>query len=262
MPTMVSPVRMDEAVDWSSWLERWDRQQAAYMENRERRFSAMFDAVEARGPPTLALDLACGPGSLTSRLLDRFPASRVIAVDYDPVLLRIGRETLARFDRRLSWVEGDLRGDSWSRSLPVGRFDAILSTTALHWLSEEELIRVYGSLPSLLRPGGVFLNGDHLRYEPDQPGLDEIARSESAARRARRKAAGDVETWDDWWKRLSAEPGLREQFAERARRFPETHHREENLSTATHERALRSAGFREVGTIWQEFDDRVLMALL
>jgi SAM-dependent methyltransferase len=252
---------MDEAVDWNSWLERWDRQQSSYMEDRERRFSVMFDALQAIGPPTLALDLACGPGSLSSRLLDRFPGSRVVAVDYDPVLLRIGKETLARFDRRMSWVEGDLRGDSWTRSLPSGRFDAILSTTALHWLSEEELTRLYRSLPGLLRPGGVFLNGDHLRYEADQTGLDAVARSASAARRARRTASGGAESWDDWWKRLSAEPGLREQFAERGRRFPGSHHREENLSTSTHERALRSAGFTEVGTIWQEFDDRVLMAI-
>lgn len=41
-----------------------------------------------------AVDLACGPGSLSQRLLDRFPRVRCIAIDLDPVLLAVGRGAL------------------------------------------------------------------------------------------------------------------------------------------------------------------------
>src|SRR5690348_7671456 len=75
------------------WINRWDAQQQLYMPDREERFTALIDAVEAgtgRDDP-LVLDLGCGPGSLAVRLLHRIPGARVIAIDSDPLLLTLGR---------------------------------------------------------------------------------------------------------------------------------------------------------------------------
>ncbi len=42
----------------------------------------MFDAIEVLvSEQSLALDLACGSGSISQRLLDRFPSARCVAVD-------------------------------------------------------------------------------------------------------------------------------------------------------------------------------------
>jgi hypothetical protein len=41
-------------MNWESWQQRWDLQQQAYLPDREERFAAMLDAVEA----------ACGPRPL------------------------------------------------------------------------------------------------------------------------------------------------------------------------------------------------------
>ncbi|MEV4259564.1 methyltransferase domain-containing protein, partial [Spirillospora sp. NPDC049652] len=74
------------------WITRWDRQQEGYLPDREERFTALIDAVEAAGrPDPLVLDLGCGPGSLSARLLDRLPDATVVAVDTDPLLLALGR---------------------------------------------------------------------------------------------------------------------------------------------------------------------------
>ena len=75
------------------WIARWEVQQQGYLPDREDRFTALIDAVEeatGRRDP-LVLDLGCGPGSLSVRLLDRMPAARVVAIDTDPVLLALGR---------------------------------------------------------------------------------------------------------------------------------------------------------------------------
>jgi trans-aconitate methyltransferase len=203
----------ERAVDWVGWLDRWDRQQSFYMEFRERRFSVMFDVLEALGTPELrVIDLACGPGSLSQRVLRRFPNARTVSVDFDPVLLRIGREALAPLAGRIEWVEADLRDDGWPARLPAGRVDAVLSTTALHWLSREELLRLYQRLPALLKPGGVFLNGDHISYEEDQPTLSRLSGSVGKARRRREVTGTAPEEWDTWWKHLEGEPALREEF--------------------------------------------------
>ena len=37
-------------VDWHSWLRRWDVQQTGYLPDREARFTAMFDVLEALLP--------------------------------------------------------------------------------------------------------------------------------------------------------------------------------------------------------------------
>ena len=43
-----------------------------------------------------------------------------------------------------------------------GDFDAVISATALHWLSPEHLAELYRRLASVVCSGGVFLNADHV----------------------------------------------------------------------------------------------------
>ena len=62
-------------MDWQRWMTSWDRQQEGYLPDREERFSTMLDVVDAtRGSAPYVLDLACGLGSITDRVLERFPA--------------------------------------------------------------------------------------------------------------------------------------------------------------------------------------------
>src|SRR4051794_24066002 len=83
-----------------TWIARWDAQQEGYVPDREERFTAMIDAVEAAAgrPDPLVLDLGCGPGSLAGRILDRIPGATVVAIDADPLLLSLGRAVHAGRD--------------------------------------------------------------------------------------------------------------------------------------------------------------------
>src|SRR5436853_3286462 len=111
-------------------MQRWDNQQSGYLPHREQRFMAMFDVLEALLPERfVALDLACGPGSLSQRLLSRFPQARCVAVDIDPVLLLLGQQVLGDMQGRLRWVEADLSEPSWPSRLGEEHVDAVVSTT-------------------------------------------------------------------------------------------------------------------------------------
>jgi trans-aconitate methyltransferase len=117
-----------------SWIDRWDRQQEVYMADREERFTALIDAVEtaAGRPDPLVIDLGCGPGSLSVRLLDRLPAATVVAVDADPVTLSLGRAAHAGRPG-LRFADVDLRAPGWESGLglePGQLADAVVSTTA------------------------------------------------------------------------------------------------------------------------------------
>ena len=258
-------------VDWADWLRRWDAQQSLHMStSREERFEVMLDALDATvvadtNGETVALDLACGPGAISQRLLARFLRARSFAVDLDPVLLAIGRGALGTLDGRLTWCDDNLNDPGWADRLAErlgGRqLDAVLSSTALHWLAPGTLARVYRELGQLMRPGGVFLNADHMAYAPDRPTIRELALGARERRRLAVQAEGPAEDWERWWQAIEAEPALAELFAERERRFAWRDRGWANAGFDFHVGALRDAGFREADAIWQRLDNRVLMAV-
>ncbi|MGE3273122.1 MAG: trans-aconitate 2-methyltransferase [Chloroflexota bacterium] len=253
-------------VDWSGWLSRWDAQQSLHMNGREERFDAMLEAVEATvGTDIVVLDIACGPGAISQRLLTRMPGAKAFAVDLDPVLLAIGQGALGTFDGRLTWMQENLNDSAWAERLAeklAGRpLDAVLSSTALHWVSPGILARVYRELGQLMRPGGVFLNGDHMAYTPERPTIREMAMRLRQQRREATPATGNVEDWERWWQAIEAEPALNDLFTERQRLFEWRDRQWANASLDFQIGALRDAGFREVDTIWQRLDNRVLMAV-
>lgn len=247
-------------------LERWDAQQAGYLPRREERFAVMARTVgDVIGGSFTALDLGCGPGTLARRILDAHPQARVIAVDADPVLLGIGRSVLGDYGGRLTWVDADLRDPGWLQDLPAV-VDAAMSTTALHWLDPGQLFALYGQLAGLIRPGGVFVNGDGMAYDRDQPTAARLAAGLFAADQREAFEVRGVPSWDAWWSEALAEPSLAAAAAERGRRQAAALERwparpDADASLALHSLGLRQAGFAEVATVWQHLDDRVLLAV-
>ena len=168
---------------------------------------ALLDVVDAIGgePPTV-LDLACGTGTITCRLLDRCPAARSIAVDIDPVLLTIATATFDG-DDRVRIVRADLHDPAWIDAVPEQRIDATITATSLHWLPEDAVRRLYRDLARLVRPGGVFAHAEVMPLV-DLPVLGEgLARVEGERRTARR--SGEGSDWDAWWESATQDPALR-----------------------------------------------------
>jgi SAM-dependent methyltransferase len=253
-----------------AWIERWDAQQQVYMPDREDRFTALIDALEAASgrPDPLVLDLGCGPGSLAIRLLRRLPQATVIGIDADPLTLALGRAAWSD-QAGLAFADADLRVPGWSSGLSLERQpDAAVSTTALHWLTGAALNDVFAEVATLLKPGGVLLNGDHLREDDSAPRLMGLGRAliERADRRVqdrRGQAGAGTETWDAWWEAAGADPDLAALNDERlARRVESEHHGSPAGRLSVQVQALRAAGFAEVGTLWQLGDNRLLCGVM
>lgn len=249
------------AVSWKDWVQRWDAQQTAYIEDRERRFDVMFSFLETLvGETPTVLDLACGPGAVSARLLQRFAGASSVAVDVDPVLLTVGESAHGDHDGRLRWVHADLRHPSWTSAVGPERFDAVISTTALHWLSPSQLAAVYRQVHELLQPGGAVINGDYLPLPSRMQRLRAAAKTIDTRRQARAAARG-ADAWDAWWDGLRDEPALRDAFAQREQIFPEGERTWTSPELEFHEAALHEAGFAEVGVVWQDLEERVLIGL-
>lgn len=217
----------------------------------------------AAGPSELlaprVLDLAGGTGSISRRVLQRFPKATTVVLDIDAALLAIARGTFAG-DARVSVAAVDLGSENWPSTLTSvlgpaigeGGFDAVLTATALHWLPEDRVRGVYAEARTLLRPGGVLINADYM-LDPGLPSLtDGLAQVERRTRFGRWEDG--VPSWEAWWEQLRADPELAGPAAERDAFFAQRRgddHTESLMDSAWHQEALRQAGFAETGLIWR-----------
>ncbi|MFD9060064.1 class I SAM-dependent methyltransferase [Kitasatospora purpeofusca] len=243
---------------WEQWQRSWDRQQEWYLPDREERFRVMIDLVGAvTGPAPRVLDLACGTGSITERLLARLPGATSVGVDQDPALMTIARGVLGE-DERFTLVTADLKDPEWARALPPGPFDAVVTATALHWLPATDLTRLYTDLAGLLRPGGVFLNADHMP-DPEIPLLNAAERAQRHGRQEREKADGVLD-WESWWLAAAADPLLADQVAARNALYG-SHADGESHPAGWHTERLVASGFAEAGVAWRSVTDAMVAAV-
>lgn len=139
------------------------------------RYDEMLDAI-ARCIPADAqhiLDLGCGTGELSLRVLKYCPNARVVAVDYSPRMIKFAQSKLEAAGYAQQWkgIEGDF-GDWANHQLTVGEgFDACVSSLAIHHLTDEMKVKLFTRIRESLNPGGVFWNADPV--VPEFPVLSE-----------------------------------------------------------------------------------------
>ena len=108
------------------------------------------------------LDVGCGAGNYTLKLLQRLP-------DLDCTLVDLSRPMLDRAQERVSVAtQGQVttnQGDIREVELGTGRFDIVLAAAVLHHLREEaEWQRVFTRLYDSLRPGGSIWISDLITH--------------------------------------------------------------------------------------------------
>lgn len=103
------------------------------------------------------LDLGTGDGRLLALVRQRLPDTEAVAVDFSPVMLEAARKQFAA-DSRVSVIEHNM-----DAPLPaLGKFDAVISSFAIHHLVHERKRALYREIHSLLNAGGVFCNLEHV----------------------------------------------------------------------------------------------------
>jgi SAM-dependent methyltransferase len=235
---------------------------------RDARVDAILAAVGSAGQENRRIvDLASGPGALTARLLDRYPGCSVTALDADPVLLRVGQTALARYQNRTTWVLADLRERGWSDTLGSGRYDAVASSLALHWFYRSELRAIFRTIRKILRPGGLFVNGDFLPSGGTSRGAAAHGRRPRQSRTAPPTNMGMDDfkrRWEEWWAKVAQEPSFRSEVEERSRLMPgplpptRTAGPRSPATLQWHRQALRDAGFHHISVVWSERSFHVL----
>jgi SAM-dependent methyltransferase len=123
-------------------------------------------------------DLGAGDGGFADLVLDTFPESTGVLVDFSEPMHAAAERRLASKAGRWQLVRGDLSTPAWRDGLAPGdRYDAIVSRLAIHHLPDERKRALYAEAFDMLAPGGVFLNWEHVETRGLAEGLfDELFR--------------------------------------------------------------------------------------
>jgi tRNA (cmo5U34)-methyltransferase len=109
------------------------------------------------------LDLGTGDGRLMALLKIDRPQATGIALDFSPVMLEKARDRFKN-DDLVEIISHNLD----DRLPDLGKFDAIVSSFAIHHVTHDRKRSLYAEIFNLLKPGGVFVNLEHVASPNDK----------------------------------------------------------------------------------------------
>ncbi|HYE61872.1 MAG TPA: class I SAM-dependent methyltransferase [Phycisphaerales bacterium] len=187
------------------------------------RYEEMIERLLEILPPVAVnvLELGCGTGSLTLKLLSRYRSANVTTVDAAPEMTRVTSER-AGYDPRLVAVTARFE----QLEFPAQSFDLIASSMSLHHVVDKAAL--YRSFAAWLKPGGELCFADQLA---------------GATERA------NEAHWDLWY-RFCREPGHCTE-EEIASLVDHSHKHDHYVPLREHTRMLEDAGFTGVDLHWR-----------
>jgi len=192
--------------------------------------------------PLAALDLGVGTGVFTKRFLEEYPHSHVVGIDAASAMLELAKLRLGALSERVELIVSDFRKIP-TTVLKPNRFDAVISSYALHHLNAEEKLAVLKPVVSAIKPSGWFLNADVVEAEGEEV--------ERRVQEIRVKAISGRAPMQD--KRFSTH--------EKTRAFLddlETREQDQPQSLNTDIRILREAGIEHAEVFWKEYREVVI----
>ena len=134
----------------SAYLARADR-----MPHRSAGEAALLDEIPSG--VRRVLDLGSGDGRLLASVLRGRPYATGVAIDFSSHMLERLRTRFGPMSR------AEIVHHNLEFPLPpLGVFDAIVSSFAIHHLAHERKRQLYAEIWDLLEPGGVFCNLEHV----------------------------------------------------------------------------------------------------
>lgn len=114
--------------------------------------------------PRKILDAGCGAGHATLPLADAFPGAEIHGADLAAPMLRYAAARATALGYAVHFAQQDATRTDY----PDDSFDLITSTLLLHEMPRRAILALFRECHRLLRPGGVMVHHDLLRW-PEEP---------------------------------------------------------------------------------------------
>ncbi len=138
------------------------------------KYDEMLDTIVVCLPAGVEriLELGCGTGELSLKLLNRFPTAEILAVDYSPRMIEWAEFKIKSAGCGDRWKSIELDFGDWANNRKVDSigkgYDACVSSLAIHHLSNEMKGKLFKQIQTSLKSGGVFWNADPIALESSQ----------------------------------------------------------------------------------------------
>lgn len=110
------------------------------------------------------LELGCGTGELSLKVLQRYPSAEIVAVDYSPRMLDFARAKIESAGYAARWTGIELDFGEWANNPNFSglgdKFNAGISSLAIHHLEDEMKLKLFQRIGESLTAGGCFWNAD------------------------------------------------------------------------------------------------------
>jgi tRNA (cmo5U34)-methyltransferase len=115
---------------------------------------------KARPQVSNFLDLGCGDGIMGRAVLAQYPEAQGVFVDFSAPMIDAAK---TKTDGNHTFIVQDYGSVDWLKSIELAApFDVIVSGFSIHHQPDEHKKELYRELFYLLKPGGVFLNLEHV----------------------------------------------------------------------------------------------------
>lgn len=106
------------------------------------------------------LDLGAGTGLLSEFIMQKFPSASLCLLDESADMLSKARIRLEKYNPKI-FVQ------PMNQPLPTGEFHAIISSLAIHHLTDNDKQNLFRRIFQALAPGGVFINAEQVLGETE-----------------------------------------------------------------------------------------------
>lgn len=151
----------------SAWAQRYLSERDD-LPHRMEGFAVLMELLPPA--PRRVLDLGTGDGYTLGLVRSVYPEAEGVGVDFSAEMLGLARERFAG-DGDVEVVEHDLD----LPLPPLGRFDLVVSSFAIHHCVDERKRALYGEVFDALEPGGRFLNLEHVDSATPELHVDFLA---------------------------------------------------------------------------------------
>lgn len=178
------------------------------------------------------LDLGCGTGNVSLKMLDRFPKAEILCIDLSQKMLDIARNKLSKY-KNVSFEVGNIADFEFKNT-----YDVVLSSLAVHHLkTDEDKSNFYKMIFKILNKNGIFANADEILGENKY--LQNI----------------NMNVWTEYMKQNFSERDVSEKWL----KAYESEDRPSKLMKQLE--WMKNSGFKDVDVIWKYYNFAVFSGI-
>ncbi|MDY6931634.1 MAG: class I SAM-dependent methyltransferase [Halobacteriota archaeon] len=143
--------------------------------------------------PTI-LDIGCGPGTLSQELLEFIPGCEVTGVDSSEGMVHASLDKLRKYvPHGYKAVLSNFNEEDFFSAVIPQEFDLIVSSLALHYVSDERKSALFKEIHKHMKENGLFIACiGNLSKNPQTREMEEVFKAEYAYENAMKKSGNNL----------------------------------------------------------------------